>query len=415
MKRQVLFLCTGNSCRSQMAEAIVNARLGAHWEAFSAGTRPAGYVHPLALRALAEIGIVHAGRSKHADELRAVPFDLVVTVCDSAAEDCPVWLGQGKRVHLGFPDPAAAVGSAEEVMAVFRSGARRDRGQSTGAVAAPRPGPCHYARRRRSARADPLGPRRRTGRDHPARRAHHIVGAGRRRGTAVPQPHVGLQPRHRNPRRGARDLPAVCRPGPAAQTRLCPPLPWTFAGAAATADGAAATFRLRDSEASRRIWAHTFLAELTVSIGGDRLAVTLAVTNTGAEALTFTAALHTYLAVADIAATAVTGLAGVRYRDSAAAGVEGIDAGPQVRFAGEVDRIYFDAPSELRVIEPGAPRPSARPAFPTRWCGIRARPRVRRWPIWNRTAAGDSCALRPQPSPRRCTWRRANAGSALRR
>ena len=119
MKRKVLFLCTGNSCRSQMAEAIVNARLGDAWEAYSAGTRPAGYVHPLALRALAEIGIGHEGRSKHADEYRGVPFELVVTVCDDAAENCPVWLGQGKRVHLGFPDPAKATGGEAEVMTVF--------------------------------------------------------------------------------------------------------------------------------------------------------------------------------------------------------------------------------------------------------------------------------------------------------
>lgn len=105
-KRKVLFLCTGNSCRSQMAEAIVNARLGTTWEAVSAGTKPAGYVHPKALAALAEIGIEHQGRSKLADEFRGVDFDLVVTVCDSAAEECPVWLGKGKRVHHSFPDPA---------------------------------------------------------------------------------------------------------------------------------------------------------------------------------------------------------------------------------------------------------------------------------------------------------------------
>lgn len=121
MKRKVLFLCTGNSCRSQMAQAIVNARLGDAWEAYSAGTKPAGYVHPLALRALAEIGIVHEGRSKHADEYRTVPFDLVVTVCDDAAENCPVWLGRGKRMHLGFPDPAKATGDEEAVMIVFRA------------------------------------------------------------------------------------------------------------------------------------------------------------------------------------------------------------------------------------------------------------------------------------------------------
>ena len=106
MKRKVLFLCTGNSCRSQMAEAIVNARLGDTWEAVSAGTKPAGYVHPKALEALSEIGIQHEGRSKFADEFKGVDFDLVVTVCDSAAEECPVWLGKGKRTHHSFPDPA---------------------------------------------------------------------------------------------------------------------------------------------------------------------------------------------------------------------------------------------------------------------------------------------------------------------
>jgi arsenate reductase len=120
-KRKALFLCTGNSCRSQMAEAIVNARLGDRWEAHSAGTQPAGYVHPFAVRVLAEIGIVHDGRSKNAEEYRETPFDVVVTVCDDAAENCPVWLGQGRRVHLGFPDPARATGSEDEVLAVFRS------------------------------------------------------------------------------------------------------------------------------------------------------------------------------------------------------------------------------------------------------------------------------------------------------
>ena len=119
-KRKVLFLCTGNSCRSQMAEAIVNKQLTDEWEAYSAGTQPAGSVHPLALRALAEIGIQHTGRSKHADELRDVDFDLVVTVCDSAAENCPLWLGKGRRVHHSFRDPAQATGSEEEVMDVFR-------------------------------------------------------------------------------------------------------------------------------------------------------------------------------------------------------------------------------------------------------------------------------------------------------
>jgi arsenate reductase len=106
MKRKVLFLCTGNSCRSQMAEAIVNARLSDTWEATSAGTRPAGYVHPKALAVLEEIGIQHLGSSKLVDEFRGVAFDLVITVCDSAAEECPLWLGKGRLLHHGFPDPA---------------------------------------------------------------------------------------------------------------------------------------------------------------------------------------------------------------------------------------------------------------------------------------------------------------------
>jgi len=106
MKRKVLFLCTGNSVRSQMAEAIVNARLGDAWDAVSAGTKPTGSVHPKAVEVLREIGVRHEGRSKPAGEFRDVAFDLVVTVCDSAAEECPVWLGRGKRVHRSFPDPA---------------------------------------------------------------------------------------------------------------------------------------------------------------------------------------------------------------------------------------------------------------------------------------------------------------------
>jgi len=105
-KRKVLFLCTGNSCRSQMAEAITNAYLGETWQAVSAGTKPTGYVHPKALVVLAEIGIQHTGRSKLADEFRVVDFDLVVTVCDSAAEECPIWPGKGKRIHHSFLDPA---------------------------------------------------------------------------------------------------------------------------------------------------------------------------------------------------------------------------------------------------------------------------------------------------------------------
>jgi arsenate reductase len=103
-----------------MAEAIVNQALGERWTAFSAGSRPAGFVHPLALQALAEIGIEHHGTSKGVEQFQGQAFDLVITLCDDADRDCPVWLGQGRKLHIGFPDPAEAVGSPEQVLAVFR-------------------------------------------------------------------------------------------------------------------------------------------------------------------------------------------------------------------------------------------------------------------------------------------------------
>lgn len=121
MKRKVLFLCTGNSCRSQMAEGLVNHYLGSIWEATSAGTEPAGYVHPLALRVMAELGIdISEQQSKSAQGFRDMDLDLVVTVCDDAAEYCPVWLGMGRRLHCGFEDPAKATGSEDERLSVFR-------------------------------------------------------------------------------------------------------------------------------------------------------------------------------------------------------------------------------------------------------------------------------------------------------
>ena len=119
-KKKVLFLCTGNSCRSQMAEAIINDRMGDEWLAVSAGTIPAGYIHPKAIQVLAEWDILHQGQSKLADQYRDWDFDLVITVCDSAAEECPIWLGQGVRVHHSFPDPAEATGTEEEILAAFR-------------------------------------------------------------------------------------------------------------------------------------------------------------------------------------------------------------------------------------------------------------------------------------------------------
>jgi arsenate reductase len=104
-----------------MGEGVVNHFLGSQWRAYSAGTKPSGTVHPLAIAVMGELGIdISAGRSKHPDELRDVPFDLVVTVCDDAAEDCPLWLGQGRVVHNAFYDPAKAEGTEEERLAVFR-------------------------------------------------------------------------------------------------------------------------------------------------------------------------------------------------------------------------------------------------------------------------------------------------------
>lgn len=122
MKKRVLILCTGNSARSQMAEALVNTRCGDHWEAFSAGTDPAAQVNPYALRALDEIGIsASEAYPKPATSFSGEPFDMVLTVCDGAAEHCPMWPGQGERVHIGFPDPAQVTGDDQTVMSAFRS------------------------------------------------------------------------------------------------------------------------------------------------------------------------------------------------------------------------------------------------------------------------------------------------------
>jgi len=120
IKKSVLFLCTANSARSLMAEALVNHDLGGRFEAFSAGTSPQT-PRPEALRVLREIGIDFPGaRSKSLDEFASRTFDYVITLCDRANETCPVFFGGVRRVHLGFDDPAAASGTEEEVMAAFR-------------------------------------------------------------------------------------------------------------------------------------------------------------------------------------------------------------------------------------------------------------------------------------------------------
>ena len=121
MKRRVLILCTGNSARSQLAEALVNARMSGTWEAFSAGTQPAAQVNPNELAVLAEVGIQTTGsHPKHLSTFLGQRFDAIITVCDDAAENCPVWAGQGKRLHIGFPDPAAITGDTETVLSAFR-------------------------------------------------------------------------------------------------------------------------------------------------------------------------------------------------------------------------------------------------------------------------------------------------------
>jgi arsenate reductase len=104
-----------------MAEAIINANFSDQWRAFSAGTKPTGYIHPKAIEVLSEIGIEVNGHSKHVDEFRQTAFDVVVTVCDSAEEECPVWLGSGRKLHIAFPDPAEAQGTEQEILDAFRA------------------------------------------------------------------------------------------------------------------------------------------------------------------------------------------------------------------------------------------------------------------------------------------------------
>ncbi|CAN5122363.1 arsenate reductase ArsC [soil metagenome] len=117
---RVLFVCTGNSARSVMAEALLRQRGGPEFEAFSAGTEPKG-LNPLTLRVLEEAGLATSGlSSKSVDEFRGQRFDYVITVCDSARQTCPVLPGSYNSMHWGYEDPAAAEGSEEERLRVFR-------------------------------------------------------------------------------------------------------------------------------------------------------------------------------------------------------------------------------------------------------------------------------------------------------
>ena len=121
MKKKILILCTGNSCRSQMAEGLLKS-FDKNLEVYSAGTKPAEKVNPFAVKAMQEIGIdISEGKAENVDKYLSQSFDYVITVCDNAKETCPVFIGNVKhRLHIGFDDPADAVGTEEEVMPVYR-------------------------------------------------------------------------------------------------------------------------------------------------------------------------------------------------------------------------------------------------------------------------------------------------------
>ena len=121
VKQSVLFLCTHNSARSQIAEGLLNHLKGDRYQAFSAGTEP-GTLHHLAVKVMAEIGIdISAHRSKHVREFIGQQFDLVITVCDNAREACPFFPGAKESRHESFPDPATVTGSEETKLAAFRT------------------------------------------------------------------------------------------------------------------------------------------------------------------------------------------------------------------------------------------------------------------------------------------------------
>jgi arsenate reductase len=117
----VLVLCTGNSCRSHFAEGILRAAAKGRFRVASAGSKPAGYVHPLAVRVMQEIGLdISAHRSKPLTEFLGQPVETVITVCGSTDQACPAFPGQVNRHHWGFDDPAHATGTEEEKLAMFR-------------------------------------------------------------------------------------------------------------------------------------------------------------------------------------------------------------------------------------------------------------------------------------------------------
>jgi arsenate reductase len=121
MKKKILILCTGNSCRSQMAEGFLKS-FDPELEVYSAGTKPADKVNPKAVQVMKEVGIdISNGIPEDVEKYLTQEFDYVITVCDNAKETCPVFIGKvGKQLHIGFEDPAEATGTEEEILAVFR-------------------------------------------------------------------------------------------------------------------------------------------------------------------------------------------------------------------------------------------------------------------------------------------------------
>lgn len=121
MPKRVLILCTGNSCRSQLAEGLWRKLGNGEWQSYSAGSSPAGYVHPMAVEVAGEVDVdLTQSHSKHVREFVTEPFDLVVTVCDGARESCPTLPGANEVLHWPFEDPARAEGSDDEKREVFR-------------------------------------------------------------------------------------------------------------------------------------------------------------------------------------------------------------------------------------------------------------------------------------------------------
>lgn len=120
MKKKVLFLCTGNSSRSQIAEGILRHYYGDKYEVYSAGTQPSS-VNPYAVKVMNELDIdISDHYSKHIDNLKDIDFDIVITVCDNAKESCPAYFGKAKKLHWSFEDPAEAKGNDNEILKKFR-------------------------------------------------------------------------------------------------------------------------------------------------------------------------------------------------------------------------------------------------------------------------------------------------------